>query len=125
MSILNGVYVDANNTIYVRCGDSGQIVISGLPTDENYKVSLGVYNPLDNQIIAETHANSSSEESVTLDISTEMTEGIGVGKYFYAIKLSHSSDEQTVLPCASVDSKGALITPTAPTFMVGKKLVEG
>lgn len=125
MSVLNGVYVDVNNTIYVRCGDSGTVTITGIPTDENYHVSLGVYNPLSKEIITETSANSNSQETITLDISVSMTETIGVGTYFYAIKLCHGSDEQTVLPKATIDSQGVLQRPLAPNFIVSPKLVEG
>lgn len=125
MSALNGVYVDTTKTIYVRKGDSGSITINGIPTDENYKVSLGVYNPLSKEIITETQTNSNNLAEVTLGISTEMTELIGEGRYYYAIKLAKGNDEQTVLPKAQLDSDNKLFIPNAPIFIVKAKLVEG
>jgi hypothetical protein len=125
MSALNGVYVDTDKTIYVRAGDSGRITIGGIPTDENYKVSLGVYNPLTHEIIAETSNHSENEEEVSLGISTDMTETIGAGRYYYAIKLSAQGEEQTVLPKAQLDDDNKLFIPNAPIFVVKPKLVEG
>lgn len=125
MSALNGVYVDTDKTIYVRDGDSGSVTIGGIPTDENYKVSLGVYNPLSKEIIAETQTDSNNLDEVTLDISTEMTEKIGTGRYYYAIKLSIGNNEQTVLPKAQLDDDNKLFIPNAPIFIVKSKLVEG
>lgn len=125
MSQLNGVYVDANNKIYVRCGDSGTITLTGIPTDENYKASLGIYNPLTKQIIAETSANTGEHDFVSLNISSEMTESIGAGNYFYAIKLAKGDSEQTVLPRIETDAEGNMNMPLAPTFFVSPKMVEG
>lgn len=125
MSQLNGIYVDNAGTMYARTGDSGFVVISGVPTDDNYKVSLGIYNPLNKKIIAETSASSSSNDEVTLNISTDMTTSVGPGRYFYAIKLSASGKEQTVVPRAFVDEQGVLHTPAAPIFLLSPKLVEG
>lgn len=125
MSALNGVYVDTDKTIYVRAGDSGSVTIGGIPTDENYKVSLGVYNPLNKEIIAETTEHSENSDEVTLDISTDMTETIGVGRYYYAIKLSAQGEEQTVLPKAQLDDDNKLFIPNAPIFIVKPKMVEG
>lgn len=125
MSALNGVYVDTDKTIYVRAGDSGSVTIGGIPTDENYKVSLGVYNPLNKEIIAETSNHSANEEQVSLGISTDMTTTIGVGRYYYAIKLSVQGEEQTVLPKAQLDDDNKLFIPNAPIFIVKPKMVEG
>lgn len=125
MSALNGVYVDTDKTIYVRAGDSGSITIGGIPTDENYKVSLGVYNPLTHEIITETSNHSANEEQVSLAISTDMTETIGAGRYYYAIKLSYQDNEQTVLPKAQLDDDNKLFIPNAPIFIVKPKIVEG
>jgi len=125
MSALNGVYVDTDKTIYVRAGDSGSVTIGGIPTDENYKVSLGVYNPLNKEIIAETSNHSANEEQVPLAISTDMTTTIGVGRYYYAIKLSVQGEEQTVLPKAQLDEDNKLFIPNAPIFIVKPKMVEG
>lgn len=125
MSALNGVYVDTDKTIYVRAGDSGSVTIGGIPTDENYKVSLGVYNPLNKEIIAETSNHSANEEQVSLGISTDMTTTIGVGRYYYAIKLSAQGEEQTVLPKAQLDDDNKLFIPNAPIFIVKPKMVEG
>ena len=122
---LNGVYVDTDKTIYVRAGDSGSVTIDGIPTDENYQVSLGVYNPLSKEIIAETSEHSANQEEITLDISSEMTEKIGTGRYYYAIKLSVGNNEQTVLPKAQLDDDNKLFIPNAPIFVVKPKMVEG
>lgn len=125
MSVLNGVYVDEQNTIYVRKGDSGTVSVTGIPTDADYKVSLGVFNPLSKEIITETSVSSDEEDHVTLEISTDMTELIGVGRYYYAIKLSSGDEEQTVLPSASIGEDGVLKTVLPPVFIVSPKMVQG
>lgn len=123
--VLNGVYVDSEKNIYVRQGDSGTITLTGIPTDENYKLSLGVFNPLNQEIVAETSSQSNSMATASLTISAAMTNSLPSGKYFYAIKLSSGANEQTVLPQPIIDSDNNVTMVNAPFFYVRPKLVEG
>ena len=122
---LIGIYVDSKFNIFVRQGDSGTLIINNVPTDNNYKVSLGIVEPDSGNIIKEISANSLTSARVALNISVQETEDIGEGKYLYGIKLSANGKETTVIPNAYKNAGGCLTIPLPPTFTVLPKLVEG
>ena len=126
MSELNGIYVDVNGDIKCRLGDSGKVTVSGLPTDDDYKVSLAVFNPADRMILNETSVQSDNAGSVTIPLSVEFTTSLGVGRFFYGIKLTDSDgEEQTVLPKATEDEEGNIALSNPKWFDVKPQLVEG
>lgn len=125
MATLIGVFVDRNYNIFVRKGDSGSIVIRNIPIDHNYKVSLGIVNPDNGNIVKEISTNSLTAETAQINISTSDTESIGEGKWLYGIKLSYNGEETTVIPNAYKNTGGCLDIPLPPTFNVLPKLVEG
>ena len=126
MSELNGIYVDVNGDIKCRLGDSGHITVSDLPTDDNYKVSLGVFNPADKMILNEVSVQSNSAETVQIPISVAFTTSLGIGRFFYGIKLTDSSgEEMTVIPGAQEDEDGNVSMPHPNTFTVKPLLAEG
>ena len=126
MSELNGIYVDINGDIKCRLGDSGSIHVNGIPKDDDYKVSLAVFNPADKTILNEVSVQSDEDNKVDIPISVAFTESLGVGRFFYGIKLTDSEGgEQTVVPGAIEDADGNMAMPTPPTFTVKPKLVEG
>ena len=126
MSELNGIYVDANGDIKCRLGDSGYITITDLPTDDDYEVSIGVFDPKDRMLLNETSINSDNASSVEIPITTEFTKSLGVGRYFYGIKLTDGNgEEQTVLPGAIEDENGKIIMNQPNTFTVRQLLAEG
>ena len=126
MSELNGIYVDVNGDVKCRLGDSGYITVDGLPTDDDYKVSLGVFNPADKMILNEVSVQSDNEESVDIPLSVAFTTSLGVGRFFYGIKLTDSEgEEQTVCPGAEEDEDGNVAMPHPNTFTVKPLLAEG
>ena len=126
MSSLQGIYVDLEGNISCRFGDSGSIYVTGLPTDDDYKVSLGVVNPPDKKILNEVSVQSDNESEVEIPISIEFTENLGIGRFYYGIKLTDSEKaEQTVIPNAFMDADGQIEIARPNTFTVKPKLVEG
>ena len=126
MSELNGVFVDSMGNIQVRKGDSGKIHVTGVPTDDDYRVSFAVVNPANGSILGEVHVDSDNSSEVDLEISTDFTEGLGVGRFFYGIKLTDSDNqEQTVLPSPFEGEDGSISIAPPQTFIVKPKLVEG
>lgn len=126
MSQLNAIYVDINGNISCRKGDSGTVYVTGVPTDDVYTVSLGVVNPPDRAILNETSVSSNQQSEVQIPISVEFTESLGVGRFFYGIKLTGSDGvEQTVIPNAYMDDNGQIEIAAPNTFTVKPKLAEG
>lgn len=126
MSQINGIYVDINGDIKCRLGDSGYITITGLQTDDDYKVSFAVYDPKSKQILNETSVQSDEENNVEIPIPVAFTTSLGIGKFFYGIKLTDSQgQEQTVIPSAEVEENGVVSMQNPNTFTVRPLLVEG
>lgn len=126
MSILQAIFVDLEGNISCRLGDSGSVFVTGVPTDDVYTVSLGVVNPPDKQILNEVSISSGGQEEVEIPISVEFTESLGVGRFYYGIKLTSSSgQEQTVIPNAFMDEDGQIEIARPNTFTVKPKLAEG
>ena len=126
MSQINGIYVDEEGNIQCRLGDSGTIGITGLPKDDDYAVTLGVYDPKTKEILAETTVQSDEKHEVEMPISVSFTESLGVGRFFYGIKLTDSEgQEQTVIPNSFMDNEGHITMGVPQTFTVKPKLVEG
>lgn len=126
MSELNGIYVDANDNIKCRLGDSGSISVTGIPKDDDYKVSFAVFNPADRTILNEVSVQSDEEDTVDIPLNVAFTTSLGVGRFFYGIKLTDTlGEEQTVVPSAGQDEDGNVAIYNPPTFVVKPKLVEG
>ena len=126
MSVLEAIFVDTEGNISCRLGDSGNIYITGVPTDDTYKVSLGVVNPPDRPILNEISVQSNQQSEVTMPIPTSFTESLGVGRFYYGIKLTGSDGvEQTVIPNAYMDDDGQVEIAKPNTFIVKPKLAEG
>ena len=126
MSELNGIYVDVNGDIKCRLGDSGHITVSGIPKDDDYKVSFAVFNPADRMILNEVSVQSDEEDTVDIPLDVEFTTSLGVGRFFYGIKLTDSDgEEKTVCPSAQEDADGNIAILTPNSFIVKPLLVEG
>lgn len=126
MSILQAIFVDTEGNISCRKGDSGSVYLTGVPTDDNYKVSLGVVNPPDKVILNEISVYSNNESEVTIPVSVDFTESLGVGRFYYGIKLTGSDNvEHTVIPNAYMDDDGQIEIAAPNSFTVKPKLAEG
>lgn len=126
MSQLNAIYVDLEGNISCRKGDGGNVYVTGIPTDDNYKVSLGVVNPPDRVILNEIIVDSNKLSEVTIPVPVAFTESLGVGRFYYGIKLTGSDGvEQTVIPNSYMDEQGQIEIAAPNTFIVKPKLAEG
>lgn len=126
MSILQGIYVDTEGNISCRKGDGGNVYVTGIPTDDNYKVSLGVVNPPNREILNEIIVDSNQLSEVTIPVPVAFTESLGVGRFYYGIKLTGSDGvEQTVIPNSYMDEQGQIEIAAPNTFIVKPKLAEG
>lgn len=122
--MLIGAYVDKNYNIYIRKGDSGTVIIKGIPNDNTYKVSLGLVDP-DTQRIVKEFTSQSAGGMANINFSVADTESLEAPKkYFYGIKLTLNGEEATVIPNAGKKCD-YLNIQQMPTFNVLLKLVEG
>ena len=100
--------------------------MSGIPTDEDYKVSFSVVNPADKKILNEVSVQSGNSDTLEIPISVAFTTSLGVGRFFYGIKLTDSlGEEQTVIPKATEDEEGHIAIANPPSFIVKPLIVEG
>ena len=91
--------VDEYGNITLVQGDSGELKVSGLETDKNYTVYLGIQDskrrPIGNEIAIE--ANQQPE--VTFVLTPSLTNLLTVKKnndtedYYYGIKICYSDDD--------------------------------
>lgn len=126
MSQLNAIYVDTEGNISCRLGDSGTVYVTNVPTDDDYTVSLGVINPPDKTILNEIKVNSNQQSEVSIPVSVAFTESLGIGRFYYGIKLTGTDFvEQTVIPNSYTDEDGQIEIARPNTFTVKPKLAEG
>ena len=126
MSNLNGIYIDSKGDIKCRLGDSGHITVKDIPTDDDYKVSLGVFNPADKMILNEVSVQSDNASSVEIPFSVDFTTSLGVGRFFYGIKLTDSDgEEMTIRPKAVQEEDGNITLENPNVFLVKPLLVQG
>lgn len=125
VNFLNGIFVDFNENISCRQGDSGYVTVTGLPTDKDYKLCLAVSVPQTREIVGEVTEQTEKQDSVQVSIPSAFTEKIGAGRFYYAVKLVDGEDEYTVVPKAYTDDNGEVAIANPPIFFVKRKLAEG
>lgn len=85
--------VDENGTIKLYQGDSGDLVVNGIPTDQNYKVYLAIQDAKRNPVVNEIMVNSLLKSSVSMYLDSSVTDLLQVPTnkkyetYYYGIKL--------------------------------------
>lgn len=95
--------IDKNGNIYIYQGDSGEIVINGLPTDKNYNVYFTVKDlknrTVANRLEVQSNYNSSVTFSITSDFSSmlKIPKNEELGFYTYGLKtVDEDGDENTL-----------------------------
>lgn len=95
--------IDEKGNIYIYQGDSGDIVVSGLPTDKNYKVYFTIKD-LDNKTVASRlEVESNYSDSVTFFLTSEYTSLLtvpkneDVGFYKYGLKTVDAEGDENTL----------------------------
>ena len=97
--------VDDFGNITLVQGDSGQLTVSGLPTDKSYNVYLAIQDSKRNVIGSEIVVSSNNLDSVIFVFAPELTNLLTVNlneesaEYYYGIKVCDSSTnfEDTLL----------------------------
>ena len=90
--------IDANGTIYIHQGDSGEIVVSGISTDKDYTVYFAVKDTDRNTIGSELSVNSNYQSYVTFVLSGDFTDLLTVDDdeefavYHYGLKMCSEDD---------------------------------
>lgn len=101
--------IDENGNITLIQGDSGQLVVNGLPTDKNYTVYFAIQDknrkPIGSEISVETNKNS----SVTFNLLGSFTDLLLVNKgeetatYYYGVKICTTDGFEDTLTIGSGD----------------------
>lgn len=96
--------VDNFGNITLVQGDSGELAISGIPTDDNYSVYFAIQDENRTPIGDEISVNSSKSSSVIFVIPASLTNLLTVKRneeiatYYYGVKLCDESGlEDTML----------------------------
>lgn len=85
--------VDADGTITTYQGDTGELVINGIPNDQNYKLFFAVQDKKRNIIGNEIMVNSLHKDSVAITVNADLTNLLEVPMnktfetYYYGVKL--------------------------------------
>lgn len=101
--------IDENGTIFIRQGDSGEVVISGLNTSKNYSVYFAVKNEKRKTVGDEICVNSNYASSVTFSLSSDFTDLFTVPAdedyaiYYYGVKLCEGDSVEDTLFIANSD----------------------
>lgn len=86
-----GLNIDEKGNIYIYKGDSGDIVVKGLPTDKSYKVYFTIKD-LKNRTVNSLEVMSNNKPSVTFSITSEFSSLLEIPKneeigfYSYGMK---------------------------------------
>lgn len=91
--------VDINGNIALIQGDSGELCISGLPTDKNYTVFFAIQDESRKPIGDEISVNTNGKSSVIFALNGGLTDLLTVKKgddtaeYYYGVKLCDEDGE--------------------------------
>ena len=87
------IEIDADGTITIYQGDTGEIVINGLDVDKNYIVYLSIRDKNRNLVGDELKITSNQRPSVAFFLSADFTNQLTVPKnasyetYYYGVKV--------------------------------------
>lgn len=98
-------YIDDNGNLTIVQGDSGEFLVSGLPTDRNYQVYFAIQDENRNPIGSEIMVNSNYSNTVVFHLIGELTNLLTVRRgdetatYYYGVKLCDADNflEDTLL----------------------------
>lgn len=112
--------IDKNGNIYIIQGDSGEVVVNGLPTDKNYQVYF-VIKDLKNRVVANClQIQSNYNSTVTFSITPEFSSMLSVPKneevgfYTYGLKtVDEYGNENTLFVdgCCYEDTNKVIVFP--------------
>ena len=116
----------AENDIYIRQGDTGNITFTGLPKDHAYSVYMSIYNPDENVIIKELQAASFTQSTgiAVFTLDEDFSNSLPVGDWTWGLKICFNGTEDTVVPKTSIVN-GKIVQGKYPAFTVDYKVTEG
>lgn len=98
-----GLNIDENGNIYIYRGDSGTVVVTGLPTDKNYRVWFAIKDLNGKTVATRLEVYSNYSSSVSFLISSEFSKMLTIPKneeigfYRYGLKtIDEEGDEDTL-----------------------------
>lgn len=116
-----------NKSIYMRQGDTGNIIISGIPKDKAYSVYMSIYNLDENTIIAEKLATTFTQSTGIAIFTYDETfsNALPVGDWAWGLKIcAADGSEDTLVPRTTIVN-GKIVPGTYPAFTVDYKVTEG
>ena len=116
----------AENDIYIRQGDTGNITFTGLPKDKAYDVYMSVYNPDENTIITELKAAQFTQSTgiAVFTLDEDFSNALPVGDWSWGLKICKDGMEDTVVPKTTIEN-GKIVQGKYPAFTVDYKVTEG
>lgn len=127
MTILN-----KGQDLYMRKGDTGDIIFTGLPTDKVYTAYMSVYDEEKGKILTVPELSATVNQqtgAVSIWVNEDFSNALPVGYWVYGFKIKSESNgvisEDTLIPRSYIDENGNLINEPAPAFTVDEKIVEG
>lgn len=115
-----GNYIDAQGNIFLRQGDTFELVLGGLPDDQNYKVYFAIQdkerNPIGNEVEADTNGATSVSIFLTAGLTDLLTveEGAKSELYYYGVKLCSTANinqTETTLVLGDAELNTITVTP--------------
>lgn len=97
------INIDEKGNIYIYKGDSGNIVLYGIPTNSNYRVYLTIKDLKNNTVGNPLEVTSNFSSTVTFSISSEFSDLLKVpknesmGVYTYGIKTVDEEGHENTL----------------------------
>lgn len=94
--------IDENGTIFIHRGDSGEIIVDGLSTDDDYKVYFAIKNKNRETVGRELMVNSNYKTNVKFILTSAFTDLLTVPDneyyevYHYGIKICADNTEDTL-----------------------------
>ena len=116
------------------CGDTGNLRISNLPTDKNYKVYWEIIRAKTQETVFELELDSNQADNVLFNLDSKHSDLLTVPNintpetYYWSIKICdpQTGAEDTVIPKTRVDPDTGLATFSKPyKLIVLHKMVEG
>ena len=112
--------IDEKGNITLRQGDSFELVLNGLPTDQNYKVFFAVQDkermPIGNEVEVETKGASSVTVFLTAGLTDLLVveEGAMSQVYYYGVKICSTENPnqiETTLVLGEADNNTITVYP--------------
>ena len=96
------IFIDEKGSITLYQGDTGNIVVSGLDTNNNWDVYFAVQNQNREPVGSEILVSSAGNETVVITIPSSLTDMLTVPAdqdyeiYYYGLKVCNGQTEHTL-----------------------------